>query len=449
MEDGVESGIDRLDGLPRSSVGDGDPEGFEIEVASLDSPPQLRSAGPPGAPPRSPFAARLTPRRRILAALVAAGSVLLALVVISTSLPDARATLRRALHLPPAPTPATVFDNLLLDNTAPWGTLEIDGQAIAQDQLVSGLQYGYEAIHLLAGRHTLSYTAAHFVPLTCAISVPGRSDDTCPLAADAAPDTPELSGRRVLDLRASPDRLAQADLGQLVAAVDATLVTWTTQVAPGERYLAADRQPVVADRALTATLHLTVNTDSNRVTDASLYGSGACISLCSAGLGVQFPTRWTLLANVYLSWTFTESDGQLIASADGALALGQLTHLLPVLVSWQPGAWQVDARDLETAARVLFSALGDAIRQEWGAAPLGAEFPSGWTVLPFIAPNPADGAMIDIGTPSPIDGVPTGDTIKLLYRFGVLLAVNDHAHRALPQLPVATVADLEQWRGAS
>lgn len=387
-----------------------------------------------------------------MAALVAAGSVLLALVVILTTLPDAQATLRLALHLPAAPTPAGGADELLLDNIVPWGTLRLDGQAVGHDQLAPGLPYGYEALRLTAGRHALSYSAELFAPLTCTVSVPARSDDTCPLVGDAVSGQDlrrqNLQGARVLDLRAAPERLRQADRDRLIDAVNATLVPRTTPLSPGERYLDADGQPTIADQALTATLRLAVNTDPSRAAGGA-SGSTACLSLCAAPLGNQYPSNWTLQANVYVHWTFTAADGILVGSCTGALALGELTHLLPVLVSWQQGVWQVEGRDHQSDARVLFSALSDGVRQRWGERPLRDEFPSGWAVVPYIALNPADGSMIDIGVPSPIDGLPSGDTIEVLYRFGLLLAANDHARRTLPQLPVATAAELERWHRAA
>jgi hypothetical protein len=37
----------------------------------------------------------------------------------------------------------------------------------------------------------------------------------------------------------------------------------------------------------------------------------------------------------------------------------------------------------------------------------------------------------------------------VLYRFGVFLAANDHAHRLFPELSMATEQDLARWHAVS
>jgi hypothetical protein len=80
---------------------------------------------------------------------------------------------------------------------------------------------------------------------------------------------------------------------------------------------------------------------------------------------------------------------------------------------------------------------------------LTAQFPAGWNALPFMARNPADGCMILIGATTTSGGFPSGKTLNVLYQFGVLLAADQTAHQALPELPVASAADLDRWRAVS
>jgi hypothetical protein len=55
------------------------------------------------------------------------------------------------------------------------------------------------------------------------------------------------------------------------------------------------------------------------------------------------------------------------------------------------------------------------------------------------APNTAEGCLL-IGGPSNGNG-PVGPTANVLYRFGVLYAANDAAHRLLPSLPLVDAHD--------
>ena len=58
--------------------------------------------------------------------------------------------------------------------------------------------------------------------------------------------------------------------------------------------------------------------------------------------------------------------------------------------------------------------------------------------------------MIVVGTiQSSGDGFPGGKTLNVLYQFGVLLAADQMAHDVLPELPVASAADLARWRAVS
>ena len=125
-----------------------------------------------------------------------------------------------------------------------------------------------------------------------------------------------------------------------------------------------------------------------------------------------------------------------------------MTQLVTVGVTYEQGRLRVEPRGAESASRLVFAAATNAV-SGFGKK-LTAQYPAGWSALPFIAHNPADGCMIVVGTiQSSGDGFPGGKTLNVLYQFGVLLAADQMAHDVLPELPVASAADLARWRAVS
>jgi hypothetical protein len=124
-----------------------------------------------------------------------------------------------------------------------------------------------------------------------------------------------------------------------------------------------------------------------------------------------------------------------------------VTQLVTVGLTYEQGKFQVTPRGAESASRLVFAAATNAV-SGFGQK-LTAQYPAGWSALPFIARNPADGCMITVGATGSADGFPGGKTLNVLYQFGVLLAADQTAHDVLPELPVASAADLDRWRSIS
>jgi hypothetical protein len=122
-----------------------------------------------------------------------------------------------------------------------------------------------------------------------------------------------------------------------------------------------------------------------------------------------------------------------------------VTHLVTVGVTYEEGQFRVTPRGAESASRLVFAAATNAV-SGFGKK-LTAQYPAGWIALPYIAHNPADGCMIVVGTiQSSGDGFPGGVMSR---EPGVLLAADRMAHAVLPELPVASAADLARWRAIS
>jgi hypothetical protein len=207
---------------------------------------------------------------------------------------------------------------------------------------------------------------------------------------------------------------------------------------PGDHYLAADGRATVAQYSAQATLRYQINQDAHE--QAPTF-SGGCVSLCAFSVArTQLDADdWRLLANVVTSWQYSLTNGQVI-DAPAAPVDSDAHALVPVTVRWN-GQWSVDEPPAE--------ALVDAPPCQVAHNMLGSLFSNGESPVVFAngswgtyaAPPAAAGCLIVFGRAMSATGQPLGDTIQMLYRFGVLLAVNSGAMQAFAQLALAAPSE--------
>jgi hypothetical protein len=429
----------------------------EFEVLSLD-----RSIGDEPLRASAP-GARLSRLRRTFAGCVTIVSTFLAIVILVASIPSAGDSIRQALHLPtPIPTaaPPRGSDMLLLAHTVPWGRLSVDGHLLDDLHSLIDRVDGYPAVRLPSGAHTITYAADHFPTLTCTVTIPFTAARTAPVNAHACSVVPFPSNRppasapaaHLIDLRATLDRLAPATLAQLKEEIDTTLPSAQTVVQPGERYLGPDGAVHVASAPLPAKLVMRLNNDPLVLLPLGDFPT-MCAILCADLIQSATPTQspvWSLFANVTPAWRFGNIESVVTApfAPPADVSADVVTQLVTVGVTYDQGRLRVEPRGAESASRLVFAAATNAV-SGFGKK-LTAQYPAGWSALPFIAQNPADGCMITVGTiQASGDGFPGGKTLNVLYQFGVLLAADQMAHNVLPELPVASAADLARWRAVS
>lgn len=372
--------------------------------------------------------------RRAIGGVLAVLGILLVLALFFSS-PAAQITLISALNLPmPADQLplAPGADVVYLERGAPWGTLRVDGVTWTlerTDQPYTGKEGVYTAIRLARGRHHIDYAALPFPTLDCVISVPAASGDTCPLithpgAQDVAP---VLAGTRIMDLRATPERLQGSARSALVAAIAATLVSWTpsASVASGEPLLGP--QGAISDAAgpLKASLNYTLVDQAVSSSVASADGV-SCASICRVDTQVyldQTTAILPILAHVRANWSYTDAEGR-VTTVDTASAPGApMDGVITLFARWT-GFWQV---------KVPYFGLRN-LTCDYAMAALDLQLkPAQATqhIETTAGLNAADGCLVieqDTGK--------GGSTSYFLYRFGVLMAANDAAHRALPSLPM-------------
>jgi hypothetical protein len=427
----------------------------EFEVLPLDrSGDEALRAPAPGA--------RLSWLRRTFAGSVAVVSTLLAIVILVASIPSAGDSIRQALHLPtPIPTaaPPRGSDTLFLAHAVPWGRLSVDGRSLDDLHRFIDRVDGYPAVRLPPGAHTITYAADQFPTLTCKVTIPVTTPRTAPANSNACdflpfPGTDPRSSApaaHLLDLHATLDRLAPATLAQLKEEIDTTLPNAQSVVQPGERYLGADGKVHLALEQLPAQLVMRLNNDPSAALPLGDFPT-MCAVLCADLIQSATPTQspiWSLFANVTPAWRFGGAESAITApfAPPADVSADVVTQLVTVGVTYDQGLLSVEPRGTESASRLVFAAATNAVSAF--AEKLTAQYPSGWSAVPFIAHNPADGCMITVGTIGSVDGFPGGKTLNVLYQFGLLLAADQMAHDVLPELPVASAADLARWRAVS
>jgi hypothetical protein len=426
----------------------------EYEVSTLGG--SSRHAPGPLAQP----GARLSRLRRSLAGSVAVISTVLAILILAVSIPSADTSIREALHLPtpiPTATPIRGTETLLLAHTVPWGQIRVDGHSLDELRIMLDRIDSYPAIQLKPGEHTLTYSADQFPTLTCTVTIPvpshsvtqGSACDILPFPGAHPPD--DAPAAHLIDMRATLDRLAPATLAQLKDEISTTLPSAQTVVQAGERYLGSDGSAHAATAPLPAQLVMRLNSDPSAALPLGDFPTKCailCVDLIQSATPRQSPI-WSLFANVTPAWRFGAAGSEVIApfAAPGDVSADVVTQLVTVGVVYEQGRLRVTPRGSDSAARLVFAAATNAV-SGFGRK-LTAHYPAGWSALPFMARNPADGCMIAVGATTPSGGFPGGNSLHVLYQFGVLLAADQMARDVLPELPVASAADLDRWRSVS
>jgi hypothetical protein len=412
---------------------------------------------------RSPTAPRLSPRGRALRLGGILGALLTAVAVLVAVTPGARSAVV-GFVIGPTPTATQTLDGgrdaFAVEDQVPWGRLTIDGHPGPQlypAQSVTQFTLPQLATFVLArGRHQVEYRADPFPTVRCTLSVPAAPGDTCPIDPQVI-DYLVTTGRftRLLDLGATVDRLPAEEALALAHATQRALDDAAAgaggTLLPGDHYADADGRVTTASEALIADPTYTL------LGDAPALPNGRCAILCSDGapLAQSSSDAWLVYAAVDLSWRYRDGSGHVVL-ADGPPGQPEAAWpaSLQVGVRRVGGTWQVRVID------VLSS--GSSVRDPL-TCPMGAHYldvlratPDQTTVplsdssyqWPTSSSSPALGCVFG-GQRIDTQGTPTGPVALVLYRCGVLTAVNDEALADFPHLsrasPHETALALAAW----
>lgn len=417
------------------------------------------------------YAFRLLGRRRKRPLTVMTGSmIVLAISFLVVNMASVRGLVARVLA-PPASVPTQALypgEDLFYVQAEPgWGHLTIDGRAIAR---LPGV--GASApLRLARGQHELVWSADPFQQQRCLLSVPANYlIDTC-IDHLTVQIQPGITGS-IIEFRESLANLATARRAALLQAVQEELDTrQSTVIVPeGELYVLASAGSclsiideshcyAVATQPLFATLHFRLDTNPTSHETCLTPEPGctflreSCFAFCAVDNMPGVASIWNVLAPVLPLWTFQKQDGSSVERdvPDNALWdtwTGEVADesLIGMQITWQDGAWGVNIpASMSSALPVELNPVCEAAQnvvgiQEPPTDTFGEPFYLQWQYASGLVP--ASGCLgvgvsrVDGGSVKSSTNTPPGLAYCLL-RFGVLLAVNDEAHRFWPNLPVA------------
>ncbi len=377
-------------------------------------------------------------RRRRLGVIVTMLALVAVLVVSFVGVPGFGATMQQALHLPtpaPSPTLALAGDIVYFEHGLPWGRLLMDGKPVTNvesEQPYTGFEQLYTSLRIPYGRHQLAYSAPPFPTVQCRISVPASHSDTCPLVdtrgiQDVIPPFP---AERVLNLSGDPASLSPDLLSSLQFAAARTIATLasSTTITADDSFANTTGAPQVASDRMTATLSYSMATDPK--SDYTVPGSAHnCAILCDiqpASYLSDAHALWVVAAHVRPAWTYTQEN---VGAIPGSAAPQGILpdSIVPLSVTWD-GAWHVGIADSLATSPICFVALNLFAALHLAGAPLS-------NLKLISAPTPADGCLA-AGDAVDVTGV-ARIPFTVMYRFGLLFAVDDEAHQLLPGMRVA------------
>lgn len=368
----------------------------------------------------------------------------------------------------PLPTLPPGADLFYVQADPPWGHLFIDGQRVARLPVIEK----DAPLRLPRGQHTLLWQAAPFQPQQCIFMIPiayTYANNDCTIVNQRVPLSGNVSAYLV-SFRQSLNTLPGAARTSLIAAVQQALNAAASSdiVRPGERYVLASGDPqcrsefpeplcyATARQPLSATLGFQldtglVNTSRTCMNDPEsgcTYMYQSCYTFCTTSGSGQ--DAWDVFAPVLPRWTFATMDGRVLEQdvSDNSLytvATGDtvVDALAELHIAWNNQSWQV-TMVAESSNGFVHPACGAAQFEGFPLnPPVDASGQPVYLQWQFTTGSKLAAGCLGIGTPQPNPGLtPTplaGPPIKLytLHRFGVLLAANDQAQRAWPNLPAA------------
>ena len=445
-------------------------EAFDVEITDLDAAEQPiaeiergRTGASPSPVPasRSALRRRWTARQRLLQLLVTTMIALLLLSVFLGSSASMRSFITGLLHPTLTPLPPGESDFFYVQGNPSWGQLFIDGRRVTHLPLV-----GEPPLRLQRGVHVLRWQASPFEPVSCTISVPGYSVDTC--LTRAVPVNAKVSAWLItfnVSLTNLPDRQRVLLTHSVQATLDAMRSTDT--VRPGELYAVTRSRAckpslqviycfASAQEPLRATLSLTLDTQvshnarciSGGLSNSCLFQQQDCRLFCSFPAQLfhtppVFSTGWNVFVVVRSSWTYALQDRRVVArdQPDNFLASSQENeYFIAMRIRWNGAIWHVTPEQLQFLSSPTCTEVENEVDMSNFLGNVALPFPLTWN---FAAPTTqAAGCLAVASATQQTNTTPLPSNYPLpgaycLQRFGVLLAANATAHRYWPYLPLA------------
>jgi hypothetical protein len=419
---------------------------FEIEISDI---PDLDTADsipiPVTQPLRFTLKSRLTSRQRTIRGMITATAMMVALLLILGSyLPIRDVVALDFAGLIPTPVPPLAPGSNLfyIQRTLNWSTVSLDGQELPDLPVISS----DPPLQLARGSHQITWQAEPFEPITCTLTVPAASTDTC-LSNDIA-RAPNGIYVKVISFLPTLNTLSFAPRTALIQTAQESLdaLESSTTVEPGEHFFSLKLKSFLGTAAqpLHATLRFQLDTDNRYLQPCYLEYVGKpcakrliqdCRLFCSTLTqpSASGEKGWNVFANILSHWEYTTPGGQIIAQ-DQPQSLTE--HLVALHITWD-NQWHVSILPLTSVYGGFACTLArDKINLNASYSFAAGDFSKQVTWQFAPAPNLATGCLA-VATVAQNVGVSTPTVAICLYRFGLLLAVNSTAHLYWPLMPQA------------
>jgi hypothetical protein len=413
------------------------------------------------------------------------GTIVLVLLIIGGVI-AARTVGRGLTGTVATPTPTLLpGENLFYITISPsWGTVAVDRHTISSLPVV-----GNTPLTLSVGTHEVAWNDPPFTQQKCYVTVPIQPNAGA--NACASNDSAQVQHGKdagltatIISFVATPAMLPADQHTALVGSIQAMLhaLQSTSTVQPGEKFvnLNAPKFVATATQPLKATLKFQLETNPNTrapcdptfysgISSCNLNGIN-CANLCDGSDLYYAPdyathpqTTWDIFGILRITWDYSTMSGQVIAVNQPDIAVNTgLEYLFPLYVTWSDAHWNIalfpasgvdfsippnylncyPVQTLISGSNVEPSYFGISPANGFQSVTINGQIQNLNWVGTSSEKQQANGCLENIGiqqtnqnpsTPT----VQSGPTAYCLYRFGVLLAVNDVAHRYWPFLPVA------------
>ena len=404
------------------------------------------------------------PTRRRVSPAVITGIVVLVVLIVAGGIFATTRFVGRSTGAIPAPTLVPGSNLFYVQTTPAWGTVFVDGQKLAHmpDPTID------PPLQLSAGVHQVSWQADPFMQ-KCTIIVPPVLSETKCLANDPV-TVPKGQNKGLfaylISFTASYSSLTPAQQQSLIAATRKALdaLQSTEIVQPGEHYadLSAPSATATATSTLRATLRFQLITDINSPAQCAgpflgfgtscRYNGQDCHLFCtvSGDLFVKVPPdRWDVFGIMQATWTYTTLNGQVVAQNQPDEADNNNTaYQVNLYITRTGDQWHVATSVPGNTTNTFTN--GPSCAAAYNAVTLASfatfntvNLPGdpnqsiAWSVT--NSPNLATGCLL---TAYPQTNGAVNHQSKpvahCLYRFGVLLALDNATHSYWPDLPLAS-----------
>jgi hypothetical protein len=350
--------------------------------------------------------------------------------------------------LPPNVAPISGRNLVYFQVRPSWGTVLVDGRKLDPlPQMSRDLP-----LTLTTGTHTIDWLTSPFQTMHCLLTIPWQATKTDKSSCSVQPlvdpnafvhTAAVVTVPQMYTLHSLPTDQQRALLRALQQRLD--MLTSTSLLTTGERYKLTGDQgaPKIADQTVQVQQRFLLDSDGATgscsgvsLGDGCAIDGNDCHSICTVpwpGDNQYAGPQWNIGAIFHPQWTLTSLNR---VSTPLSVANGR-QQFVTFQVAWQHNSWGVafhaegeSTFDDPNCITMIGVVSGDARFQDTGAAH--------WVYV--SGQNRADGCVAVL-QPNAINQLAPINGPLLLYRFGVLIVVNDRAVSQWRGLPVASAAE--------